>query len=206
MTEQRNEIFPFFESIRLYNGQYALTGLHEKRMKATREQHFGKTTDINLINYLHQFEFPKSGLFKCRIEYGLSLSKPEFIPYSQKVIETLRLIEDHSLAYSYKYTNRNPITNLLQQRQQCDDILIVQNGMITDTSYCNIIFELEGEWFTPHKPLFKGVQRQFLLDEGMIKSFPIKISDLHKFSHFRLVNAMIPWEESVCLPIGNIET
>ncbi len=206
MTEQMNELFPFFESIRLYNGQFALTGLHEKRMKATLEQHYGKAADTSLHDYLNQFEFPRKGLFKCRLEYGMTLSKPEFIPYTQTVIKTLRLVEGDSLAYSYKYTNRNPITNLLHQRQQCDDILIVQNGMITDTSYCNIIFELEGEWFTPHKPLFKGVQRQFLLDEGMIKSFPIKISDLHKFSYFRLLNAMIPWEESVCLPIGKIMT
>ncbi len=199
-----NEIFPFFESIRLHNGQFALTGLHEKRIKATREQHFSKAADTSLHDYLHQFEFPQKGLFKCRLAYGMTLSKPEFIPYAQKVVETLRVVEGDSLAYSYKYTDRSHISKLFKQRQQCDDILIVQNGMITDTSYCNIIFELKGEWFTPHKPLFKGVQRQFLLDEGLVKSFPIKISDLHKFDHFRLVNAMIPWEESVCLPIVNI--
>lgn len=199
-----NEIFPFFESIRLHNGHFALTGLHEKRMKSTQEQHFGKAADTSLHDYLHQFEFPQKGLFKCRLAYGMILSNPELIPYTQKVVETLRVVEGDSLAYSYKYTDRSHISKLFKQRQQCDDILIVQNGLITDTSYCNIIFELEGEWFTPHKPLFKGVQRQFLLDEGLVRSFPIKISDLHKFDHFRLVNAMIPWEESVCLPIVNI--
>lgn len=79
-----NEIFPFFESIRLHNGQFALTGLHEKRIKATREQHFSKAADTSLHDYLHQFEFPQKGLFKCRLAYGMTLSKPEFIPYAQK--------------------------------------------------------------------------------------------------------------------------
>ncbi len=200
-----NELFPFFESIRLYNGQFALVALHEKRMKATQMQYYGKAAEVNLRDYLHQFEFPQKGLFKCRLLYGMDLAKPEFIPYSKRVIHTIRLAEANMLDYHSKYTNRGPIHALFEQRKQCDDILIVQNGMLTDTSYCNIIFELEGEWFTPSKPLLAGVQRQFLLDEGMIRAFPIKPGDLFKFSRFRLVNAMIPWEESVCLPIANIK-
>ncbi len=200
-----NELFPFFESIRLHDGQFALTGLHEKRLKTTQQKHFEKAVEITLHNYLYQFEVPPKGLFKCRLFYGATLSKPEFIPYTKKNIRTLRLLEGDRLAYRYKYADRSPIDELMQQRQQCDDILIAQNGMITDTSYCNIIFELQGEWFTPNMPLFKGVQRQYLLDKGLIRAFPIKTGDLHKFSQFRLVNAMIPWEESVCRPVAHIK-
>ena len=60
-----------------------------------------------------------------------------------------RLIEDNKISYSYKYTTRGSLNELLTKRERYDEILIVKKGFITDTSYSNIIFFDGIKWLTP---------------------------------------------------------
>lgn len=198
------EEYPFFESIRLNKGRFELTGLHQNRIKATQRRYFGDYKEFELAAYLSQFQIPLHGLYKCRLPYGVELAAPAFVSYTPRPISSLLAINADALDYSSKFADRSQINSLLQKRQQCDDILIIQHGLITDTSYCNIIFSKSDGWYTPEKPLLQGVQRQHLLNTGVIKAIPINISDLAQFKYFRLVNAMIPWEESVPVPIEKI--
>ena len=73
-------------------------------------------------------------------------------------------------------------------------MLLVRNGMITDTSYSNIVFRREGEWITPSFCLLKGTMRQYLLDNGKIREEQIAVKDLPRFEKFKLINAMIGWD------------
>jgi len=85
-----------------------------------------------------------------------------------------------------------------------NDVLIIRNGLVTDTSYCNIIFENEMGLFSPQNPLLKGVQRDFLLQQRKIETAIIGVDDIKKYSFFYLINAMIPLEEAEKTPIENI--
>ena len=68
----------------------------------------------------------------------------------------------------------------------CDDILIVKQGFITDTSYSNVLFYNGKEWLTPTHPLLKGTQRASLLDQEIIRVAEIRLEDLHHFKKVTL--------------------
>jgi len=84
---------------------------------------------------------------------------------------------------------------LSNKKGSTDEILIVQNTLITDTSIANIAF-FDGErWLTPKEPLLIGTTRARLLDEQKIFEQDINVADLHKFTAFALMNAMIGFDE-----------
>jgi 4-amino-4-deoxychorismate lyase len=73
---------------------------------------------------------------------------------------------------------------------------MVKNGLVSDTSYCNILFYDGAEWLTPEVPLLAGTQRQHLLDLGKIKTEKITPNDLHNYHKFMLINAMLEFDEN----------
>ena len=56
-------------------------------------------------------------------------------------------------------------------------------------------FIQRANWYTPQKPLLKGIQRQYLLSKGLIKVKDIHISDLIQYNRIRLFNALITFGE-----------
>ena len=94
---------------------------------------------------------------------------------------------------------------MLDQRAGCDDILIVRDGRITDTSFSNVVFEdAGGGLYTPDTCLLKGTRRESLLDAGIIRECPITVDDIRRFRKVLLVNAMIGLEDGVGVLTGKI--
>jgi 4-amino-4-deoxychorismate lyase len=149
---------------------------------------------IALSDELHRQAYPKTGLYKCRILYTDKIDSVEFIPYEVKPIQSLKIVYDHTIDYALKYEDRNKINALADQRQYCDDVLIIKNGFVTDASYSNVIFFDGNQWVTPNTPLLKGTMRQFLLDVAKIKEEAITVQDIPSFKSFRLINAMLGFE------------
>lgn len=183
-------MFRLIESIRLENGRFHRLHYHQARMDRSLLQLFQLKHPIDLSTELSGSSYPKTGLFKCRIVYKEKIESVEFVPYEQAKIETLKVVYDHSIDYAHKYEDRNNINTLFDQRQYCDDVLIIKNGFVTDSSYANIIFYDGFKWITPQTPLLKGTMRQFLLETAEIKEQPITIQDIPYFKTFRLINAM----------------
>ena len=144
------------------------------------------------------------GLFKCRIIYSQQIEKIEFIPYQRPNITSLKIAIDDTIDYSHKYLDRNQLEKLFSQKGNCDDILIIRNGFITDTSFANILFYNGKKWVTPSQPLLKGTQRQFLLETKQISIAEIRPSDLKYFKKARLVNAMMRFEDEVDVEMKSI--
>ena len=70
------------------------------------------------------------------------------------------MIDNDDICYPYKYTDRDNINRLIELRGDCDDILIIKNGMVTDSSYANVVFrDLNGNWVTPSTFLLPGTIR-----------------------------------------------
>ena len=115
------------------------------------------------------------------------------------------MVFDDTINYNLKFENREKINQLFAKREQCDEILIVKNGLVTDTSFCNILFFNGKKWLTPEKPLLKGIQRQFLINNEIVETANISPSDLHNFTKARLVNAMIGFEDALDIIIENIQ-
>ena len=84
-------------------------------------------------------------------------------------IRTLKLVTANHIDYRYKSTDRSELNRLTAQKGNCDDIVIVKNGFITDTSFTNLALFDGHQWLTPAHPLLAGTQRALLLEQGKIK-------------------------------------
>jgi len=179
------------ESIYLNDGVFRNLDYHEARMKYATRDLFHKETSFDLLTVLGTVEFPLQGLFKTRVIYDSEIRKIEFVPYTIKPVRSLKLIHDSSVIYNHKFLDRSTLDRLFAQRGTTDDILIIRNGLITDTYYANVIFQKNGKWFTPDSYLLNGTMRQSLLDVGMIGEARIGISDLTQFQSAKLINSML---------------
>ena len=179
------------ESIKLQDGKFFNLFHHEQRMLRSLHVLFGSHDPLNLEHFLNELDFPKSGLYKCRIVYDDFKKDVEFIPYQPKVINTLRIIEHDRIAYEFKYADRKNIDRLFELRKDCDDILIVKKGHVTDASYSNIVFRKGKTWYTPWSALLKGTQRQALIEDNIIEQEEINVEDIRSYDTFKLINAML---------------
>ena len=126
-------------------------------------------------------------------------------PYIRKNIETLAIVESNTVDYTWKSTNRDELTLLrAQATSYADEVIIIKNGYVTDTSYTNICFFDGKEWFTPDTPLLRGTMRKFLLDKGVIRETKIQKTDIRHFQKVSLINAMMELGE-IIIPTENIK-
>ena len=138
---------------------------------------------------------PDNKLYRCRIIYDTNSFNIEYIPYQKRVIQILQTIQADHLDYTLKYADRTQLDRLFVKRDEADDILIIQNDLITDTTIANIAF-FDGErWITPKKPLLEGTTRARLLNEKKIFEQDINVADLDNYTEFALMNAMIGFDE-----------
>ena len=184
-----------FEAIKVENGKLCNIDFHNERFSRSRKELFGCKDLLDLNKAIKTPKAIGKGLFKCRVVYDKKIKKIEFLPYIKPKIKTLKIIECNDIDYKYKYLDRTKIDELLKQKGDCDDILIVKNGLITDASIANICFYDGQKWLTPDSPLLKGTKREKLLKEGSIFEEKITSQDLSKFKQASLINAMLELED-----------
>jgi len=136
----------------------------------------------------------EQGVFRCRLVYDEESYEINYYPYTKRSVETLKLVYDDTIVYDKKYLDRGTLETLFIQKAAADDVLIVKNGFITDTTIANCAFLYKGEWLTPKEPLLMGTMRARLLDEGKIKEAQISVDDILKFEGMALMNAMIDFD------------
>jgi 4-amino-4-deoxychorismate lyase len=180
----------FLETIKSVDGKLFHMSYHQKRYESVLNSLAEKDVK-NLEDYI---DAPKIGIFKCRLvynQYDISVSYHE---YKKRDISSLKLIFNNEIDYSMKSTFREELDNLYSQRGECDDILIIKELLVTDTSIANIAFYNHGMWITPKNPLLKGTTRARLLDEGKLVEADIKVQELRSFSKVALLNAMTDFD------------
>jgi 4-amino-4-deoxychorismate lyase len=182
------------ESIRLCDGNFENLFYHERRMNRGLKFLCGVQEHFDLEEFLSKIERPTTGLFKCRLVYDESSRDLEFIPYRSKRIDTLRVVEHDRISYEFKYADRKLIDRLYGLKKDCDDILIVKRGLVTDSSFSNIVFRRGQRWFTPWSALLKGTMRSSLLERNLIQEEEIRVEDIKTFDSFKLINAMLRFD------------
>ena len=156
------------ETIKLQDGEYQNLFYHEQRMNRSLKTLCGEIDHFDLEEFLKHLEQPAQGLFKCRIVYDEQSKEVEFMPYTPKLVNSLRVIEHDRISYEFKYADRKTLNKLFELRQASDDILIVKRGLVTDSSFANIVFRRGKHWYTPWSALLKGTQRTKLLERDVI--------------------------------------
>lgn len=185
----------FIESIQLRDGVFKRLELHQPRLQKAMAAFYPNVPAIDLAEILKQSEYPTEGLFKCCIVYDSEIRQMDFSPYVRREIQTLRVVETDMASAPYKSEDRSALSAAFAKRGDCDDVLLVRNGLLTDSSYCNVAL-FDGEsWITPRLPLIYGVNRAQLLSEGKLIEKDIKLDDLLNFQSICLFNAMIEFGE-----------
>jgi 4-amino-4-deoxychorismate lyase len=198
-------MFRFIETVKIENHESQHIEWHNKRLNETRRHFFGLLPYIDLNDILSIPADLTESTCKCRILYNKTILSVEYEPYAPKPVHSLRLIEANHLSYDFKWKDRKALEQLLAKRGDADDILIIKNGFITDTSFSNIILLHENTWYTPSTCLLNGTCRQRLLAKGYIKEAIVREKDLNDYSEVRLINAMLDMETTCPLLINNIK-
>ncbi len=179
----------FIETIKAVDGEVYHLEYHQARYE-------GVLNSLGIkIKDLREFLTPPAwGLYRCRLEYGIDGIDVTYHEYKKREIKSLKLVFDNEIEYSLKSSNREILDSLFARKDEADDILIIKDLLVTDTSIANIAFYRDGTWLTPKKPLLKGTTRARLIDEGKLIEADIKSSDLRNFSQIALLNAMIDFD------------
>ncbi len=194
----------FIETICYEQGNFQQIGRHNDRFNRTRKQFFGLQTTSQLELLLSVPPHLKNETIKCGVTYGTEIVSVEYNLYKIRPVHSLQMVGNDTIDYSYKYFDRTLINSLFELKGQSDDILIIKNGLITDTSYANIIFRRGEIWYSPKNPLLRGTRLESYIGEGRVTPALLHPEDLILFSEARIINAMISIENSPVIPIENI--
>ena len=200
MPHQDNTSTLLLETIKIEEGKIYNLSYHQARCDRSRQTLFHTTDTLDLSTIIKP---PHSGLYRCRILYHETLHSIEYIPYTPKKIERLKIIPSN-ITYNFKYADRDALNNLLASNQDVDEVIIEKDGVLTDTTISNIAF-FDGEtWFTPDQPLLEGTMRAKLIDEGVLQPIEINKETLSNYSQVALINAMIGFKTLNIDAIQNI--
>jgi 4-amino-4-deoxychorismate lyase len=195
----------FIETISADHGVPAPLEYHQERVDKTLRD-WDADFQLDLAEALGSIAIPPFQKSKIRVEYGLKgLECIQVSEYRMKGIGSVALVPIGERDYRYKYADREWIYSVLE-RSGCDEVIMVKDGFVTDASIANLAFYDGRQWITPDTPLLPGTRRRFLLDSGVLHEAPVRPSDLRHFSRMRLVNAMIPWEESLDIPMDMLKS
>ena len=197
-------MYPLFESVCVKNGEIQHAYWHQKRFEFALGTYFENSKHSSLFKDITIPDKYRTGLVKMKVLFNAYDKQVSFEDYNIKSINTLQLVEDNNIDYQLKFCNRDHLKSLYLKKELCDDILIIKNGKLTDTSYCNIVFYDDHSWWTPKSPLLKGTGRQRLLLNRIIYEREITVKDLEQYSSFKLINALRDFNEVPATPVSNI--
>jgi 4-amino-4-deoxychorismate lyase len=176
----------FFETIKCLDSSVYNLDYHKKRISNTIGKNFP------LEEYIYP---PTNELLRCKIVYNYDeIISINYFPYNKKVIHSFLLTCADDIKYDKKYFDRSCINTLIKNNKNMDDIIVIKNGILTDTSIANIAYKINEIWYTPKTPLLNGTTRQRYLDNGIIHEKDIGINDIHKIEEFAILNAMLDFE------------
>lgn len=185
------------ETIRIFNGSFTLLPFHLDRMKKSCRELYGQNPpDPQLSNHDIPSEF-RNGTVKCRITYSTEIHRIEFEHYETRRIHTLKTVRDDSIDYHLKYADRTRLDSLRSLKGGADEIIIVRNGLVTDTSFSNILCICGEKFLTPARPLLEGVMRRYLIENGLAMEADITPEMLRPdnkkgIEGIILINSMLP--------------
>lgn len=177
---------PFLETILAVDGKVPYLFWHLQRLERTLKRHrISAAYDLGAL-----LDPPASGRWRCRVVYTADTLHIEYLPYQPRVIKTLLLVKDNAIFYADKTTDRDALDALYAQRGTADDVLIVQNGLLTDTTIANVACFVDGQWLTPGRPLLEGTTRARLLKEGKLVEADITIDTAMRAERIAVMNAL----------------
>lgn len=186
----------FFETICVQDGVIQRLDYHQKRVDDTRAFFHPTLGPISLESCIHIPDFAQKGRFRCRVNYDEIIHDVSFFSYTLRTHQRIKLVEQPTFAYDFKWENRAFFSEQLAEYPDVDEILFTQNGYLTDTTYSHILLKKEnGKWILPATYLLSGTKSRYLLDNQLVELASLHKDDLSDFSYIALINAMRDFEE-----------
>ena len=113
------------ESIRITDGNWQNARYHRARMASNTLELFGREFSADIESIIIPSNF-RSGVVKCRLLYDTSVRVIEFEHYKPREIRSLQLVNADEIDYSHKWADRTALNELLKQKGDADDIIIVK--------------------------------------------------------------------------------
>lgn len=181
------ESIKYFETIKCEDFEVFNLNYHQKRVANT----IG--LNINLQEYINPIS---EELLRCKLIYDENgVVDVLYFPYKKREIKSFKIIFDNEIEYSKKYLNRTKLDELYEKRDDCDEVIIIKNGIVTDTTIANIAIFYENLWITSKNCLLGGTTRARLLEEKKLFEKDITLDMLKNASKVALMNAMIGFDE-----------
>lgn len=196
----------FVETIKIKGGEAQAIAYHQDRMERTLRHFFPSLCNATSMPSLEKLVVPTADMdfYKARVVYGEQGVKDiTYAAYAMREIKSLQVVENDAITYDYKSADRSSLNALVAQKGDCDEIIIVKHGLLTDTSFTNLAIYDGKHWITPKRPLLLGTKRAALLDKGIIQEADFTLNDLRNAVKVSLFNAMIEFGERE-VPIGNV--
>ena len=181
-------MFSFLETICLENGLLKNLPYHQKRVQDTFESFYPELIAFNLVDVFTQQAIPSHGIYRVRVIYEEQIKSIEIIPYQEKNIAILKLVNTGEFDYGFKWADRSYFEQILSENKDADEVLFELNGKIQDCTIANVAFLKNGIWYTPKNPLHWGTTRARLIDENKIQETDILLEELSSYSHICLIN------------------
>lgn len=198
-----------FETLAINNTKIQNLSYHNQRF-VLGQKFLGKSPiciEDCLDDYLNKNinHIKNKSFFKAKVIYDLHQIEVLFEDYVPKKINSFLMIGCDTIEYRHKYHNRTLLNHLLSQQGDCDEIIIIKQGFVSDCTIGNLLFLKNGVWYTPDTPLLKGTQRAFLLDSGCVQERRIFGNQVFDYEKIMMVNALNPFEKSCMLDIDKIK-
>jgi len=181
----------FFETVKIQKGEIQNLSFHNKRLNLTIKQNFEIDAKIDLQEHVQQEDF---SLERCKVIYEKSIKKIQFFPLIPRKFQSFKVLETN-ITYNFKNVDREDIELLMSQKGSCDDIIMIKEGLVTDTSIANIAIYDGVKWITPKKPLLKGTYRESLLKKQLLLEKDVKMKDIKNAVRFAIMNALVGFYE-----------
>ncbi|KAE9533401.1 aminotransferase class IV family protein [Ursidibacter arcticus] len=193
--------YPLFETLAVINGEFHHLYYHQQRVNNAFLHYFQSECNLNLSNISVPNAF-RQGFFRCRVDYNQHNYEINFYPYTPKKITQFKLVYTQNLDYQFKYSDRKRL-DLLKNQQNSDEIIIINNGLVSDSTIGNLLFLKKNKWYSSHHYLLKGTQLSYLLDIGEVKLTKITADDLWAYEKIMMVNALNPFDLERAITINS---
>lgn len=186
------------ETLGFQDGHCELMSYHNERVNRSRRVLLSKSDTWRLEEMIQVPDEFIRGKVRCRVLYGEHLDSVEFSAYIPRRIESLLIVRDDSIEYSFKYADRERLLQLHELKGDCDGVLIARHGVLTDSTFSNLMFERSDLRITPKDSLLAGVRCAALLDQGFVRMDTVRPEQIHTdFDRVHLINALLAPGECV---------
>lgn len=182
--------YPLFETLAIENGKILNLSYHQERVIRSFLNYFRIKPNLNLTELIIP-EIYQTGFFRCRLDYNAEHYTLMFSSYLRRDVRQFQCVYTRNLDYRFKYANRKRLEQL--KNLQTDEVIIINNGYVSDCTIGNLLFLKQGKWYSPADYLLKGTQLSALLAQGAVFLTRIRPEELWDYEALMHINALNPF-------------